>query len=245
MAERRRRAVGCLTILLVLAIIVCGVGVFADRALANVVEKRLNTAVADNLRNNGTPAAKTDVQVVGFPFITQLLSGDFDGGDVHLTTVKTPEATIDKVDLKLRDVTIPQDVLRGAQPHDITAKTVTGTGQLSVGEIARRFDLKGLKLQSAGSAVRASLPIEVPVVGTVDVSADVTPKLDGNQLTFDVANVSAAGVDVPNSVVRQLTNQFAKPVELALPFAVKLDRVSASNGTLTVYGSAADVPVVK
>ncbi|MFI5958201.1 DUF2993 domain-containing protein [Cryptosporangium sp. NPDC051539] len=228
-----------------MAIIVCGVGWFADHALANVVERRLNTAVADNLRQNGTPAATTDVQVVGFPFVTQLISGDFDGADVHLTGVKTPEGAIDKVDVKLRDVAIPRDVLRGAQPHDITAKTVTGTGQLSVAQIADRFNLSGLKLQSSGSAVRATLPVEVPVVGTIDVSADVTPKLSGNQLTFDVANVSAAGVSVPNSVVRELSAQFAKPVELALPFAVKLERVAASNGNLMVTGTARNVALVK
>ncbi|MFG1926792.1 DUF2993 domain-containing protein [Cryptosporangium sp. NPDC048952] len=231
--------------MLVLVVILCGVGFAVDRAVASAADKRLTAAVSQNLRNNGTPAQSTEVETVGFPFLTQLLSGDFDGGDVHLTSVKTPEGTVDRVDLKLRDVSIPQDVLRGGEMHDVTAKSVTGTGHVSVAEIARRLGLQGLKLESAGSALRASLPVEVPVVGSIDVQADVTPKLSGNQLTFDVKNVSAAGITVPGAVVDQITDQFARPVALELPFEVKLDKVTASKGSLQVTGSAANVPLVQ
>ena len=241
----RRRGSGCLILVLVLVIIVCGIGVVVDRLVASAADKRLTAAVAANLRDNGTPAKTTEVETVGFPFLTQLLSGDFDGGDVHLTNVATPQGTVDRVDLKLREVSIPQDVLRGGQMHDITARSVSGTGHVSVAEISRRLGLEGLKLESAGSALRATLPVEVPVVGSVEVQADVTPKLKGNMLTFDVGTVSAAGVTVPTTVVDQITDQFAKPVPLELPFEVKLDKVTASKGSLQVTGSASNVSLVQ
>lgn len=243
MAARRRT--GCLVLVLILLLVLCGVAVIADRAVASAADDRLTAAVAENLKKNGTPAATSNVETVGFPFLTQLLSGDFDGADVHLTGVKTPQGTIDRVDLQLRDVSIPQDVIRGAKLHDVTARTINGTGTLNVAEISRRFGLEGLKLTSAGSALRATLPVEVPVVGSIEVQADVTPKLTGNKLTFDVGTVRAAGITVPDAIVDEITTRFARPVALQLPFAVKLDKVTASNGSLRVTGSATDVPLVQ
>lgn len=241
----RRRGSGCLILVLVLVVIVCGIGVVVDRLVASAADERLTSAVSANLRENGTPAQTTEVETDGFPFLTQLLSGDFDGGDVHLTNVETPQGTVDRVDLRLRDVSIPQDVLRGGQLHDVTVRSISGTGQVSVAEISRRLGLAGLKLESAGSALRATLPVEIPVVGSVEVQADVTPELTGNTLTFEVGTVSAAGVTVPSTVVDEITDQFAQPVTLELPFAVKLDKVTASNGSLQVTGSASNVPLVQ
>ncbi|GAA0231315.1 DUF2993 domain-containing protein [Cryptosporangium japonicum] len=241
----RSRRSGCLILVLILVVILCGVGFAVDRAVASAADERLNAAVAQNLRDNGTPAQSTSVETIGFPFLTQLLSGDFDGADVRLNSVKTSEGTVDRVDLKLRNVSIPQDVLRGGQLHDVTAKSITGTGHVSVAEIARRLGVTGLKLESAGPALRATLPVEVPVVGSIEVRADVTPKLDGNTLTFDVGTVSAAGITVPSAVVDEITRQFARPVALPLPFEVKLDKVTASKGSLQVTGSATNVPLVQ
>lgn len=241
----RRRGSGCLILVLVLVVIVGGIGVVVDRLVASAADERLTSAVSANLRDNGTPAQTTEVETVGFPFLTQLLSGDFDGGDVHLTNVETPQGTVDRVDLRLRDVSIPQDVLRGGQLHDITVRSISGTGQVSVAELSRRLGLAGLELESAGSALRATLPVEIPVVGSVEVQADVTPELTGNTLTFEVGTVSAAGVTVPTTVVDEITDQFAQPVALELPFAVKLDKVTASNGSLQVTGSASNVPLVQ
>ncbi|GAA3395339.1 LmeA family phospholipid-binding protein [Cryptosporangium minutisporangium] len=245
MAAGKRRGTGCLVLIVVLLVVVCGGAVAVDRAVAAAAENRLTDAVAQNLRDNGTPAASTDVETVGFPFITQLISGNFDGADVRLTNVTTPDGKVDRVDLKLRDVSIPQDVLRGGALHDVTADSITGTGRLSVAEVSRRLGLEGLKLESAGSALRATLPVEVPVVGVVDVRADVTPRLEGDTLTFDVGSVTAEGIEVPPVIVDQVTDQFAQPVTLALPFEVKLDKVTASNGSLTVTGSATNVPLVQ
>jgi LmeA-like phospholipid-binding len=242
---RKRRGTGCLVLVLVLLLILCGVGAAADRAVASIADDRLTDAVAKNLRDNGTPAATSNVETIGFPFLTQLISGDFDGADVRLTDVRTPQGTLDRVELKLRDVSIPQDVIRGGQLHDVTARSVTGTGSLSVAEISRRLGLDGLKLESAGSALRATLPVEVPVAGRIEVRADVTPKLNGDRLTFDVGTVSAAGITVPPAVVDEITEQFAQPVALDLPFEVKLDRVTASNGSVRVTGSATNVPLVQ
>jgi DUF2993 family protein len=241
----RRRGTGCLVLVLILLVVVCGVAVAADRAIASIADDRLTDAVAQNLRDNGTPAATSNVETVGFPFVTQLLSGDFDGADVRLTDVKTPQGTIDRVDLKLRDVSIPRDVIQGGALHDVTARSITGTGRLSVAEIGRRLGLDGLTLRSAGSALRATLPVEVPVLGAIEVQADVTPKLQGNSLTFDVGTVSASGVTVPNTVVDEITDQFTQPVALELPFEVKLDKVTASGGSIDVTGSASNVPLVQ
>lgn len=244
MAVGRRRS-GCLIVVVVLLVLGCGMAVAADRAIASTVDSRLTDAVAGNLRENGTPAAKTDVETVGFPFLTQVVSGQFDGADIHLTKVTTKDGTIENVDLRVRDLDIPQDVLTGVAPHDITAGSVVGTGRLTVAEIASRLNLQKLELRSAGATLTASLPVEIPVVGTIPVTAEVTPRLNGNQITFDVGSVTANGITVPTQVIDDLTNQFSQPVVLDLPFAVKLEKVTASGGILAVTGSARNVALAE
>jgi hypothetical protein len=242
---RSRRGSGCLILVLVLILILCGVGVIADRVAAHAVESRLADAISTNLKSNGTPAKTTKVDTEGFPFLTQVLSGQFDGGQVHLTGVTSPQGSIDKVDLTLKDVQVPRDVLSGAKPHDVTAANIVGTGRLSVTEVASRLSLPGLTLKSKGSALQASFPIEAPIIGSVPVTADVTPHLTNNTVTFDVANVTAAGISIPQEVITTVTEKFARPVVLAIPFSVKLDKVSAGGGYLNVTGSARNVTLVE
>ena len=52
-------------------------------------------------------------------------------------------------------------------------------------------------------------------------------------------------ITVPTAVVDEITDQFARPVALELPFEVKLDKVTASKGSLQVTGSASNVPLVQ
>lgn len=242
---RSRRGSGCLILVVVLVLILCVVGVIADRVAAHVVESRLADAVSTNLREAGTTAKTTKVDTEGFPFLTQVLSGKFDGGQVHLTDVASPQGSIDKVDLTLKDVKVPRDVLSGAKPHDVTAAKIVGTGRVSVTEVASRLSLPGLALTNKGSALQASFPVDAPIIGSVPVTADVTPHLTKNTVTFDVANVTAAGVSIPQEVISNITEKFARPVALQLPFSVKLDKVTASGGYLNVTGSADNVTLVK
>lgn len=240
-----RRRSGCLIVVLVLVLVVCGVAVIADRAVASTVESRLADAIATGLRDDGTPAQTTKVETDGFPFLTQLLAGQFDGGQVHLTNLRSADGgTLTTVDLTLRDVKVPRDVLSGATPHDVTVASIVGSGRLTVAQIASRLELPGLKLTNDGDALKASFPTTVPVAGSIPITANITPHLTNNTLTFDVTKVTAAGITIPQSVIDNVTESFRRPAALDLPFAVKLDKVTADDGYLTVTGSATNVAVV-
>ena len=241
-----RRRSGCLIVVLVLVLVVCGVAVVADRAVANTVESRLADSIATGLRDDGTPAQTTKVETEGFPFLTQLLTGKFDGGQVHLTNLRTADGgTLDKVDLTLHDVRVPRDVLTGATPHNVTVASIVGSGRLTVAEIAKGLELPGLKLTNDGNALKASFPTTIPVAGSIPITANLTPHLTNNVLTFDVSEVTAAGITIPQSVIDNITASFRRPAPLDLPFAVKLEKVTAGGGYVTVIGSANNVAIVK
>jgi hypothetical protein len=241
---RSRGGVGCLVVFVVLLLIVCGGVVFVDRVARSRAEKQIADGIGDDLRTKGTPAASQSVSIDGFPFLTQVYRGRYEGGVVKLTRLQTENVTIERVDLRLTDVRIPRDVLSGKPAHDITAKRIVGTGTVLVSELARRTNLPGLTLTAAGTGVRATAPLRLPVIGDVTVTASVTPKLAGNTLTFDVRDVQAAGISIPQSAVSQLTAALGTKIELDLPFAVQLERVTAKSGKLLVTGSAANVPLV-
>jgi hypothetical protein len=230
--------------LLVLVVILVVVAVVADRLLASYAEDRVAEAVADEVREAGGEPGSTTVDIDGFPFVTQALRERFEGGDVTLTDVRAEGVTITRIDLDVFDVRVPRDVLTGsAQPHDMTAKRIDGTATVPVSSLAAGIGLPGLTLTSESGALRARLPITLPVVGQVQVEGLVEPEAEGRQLRLRISDVRAAGVDIPQQAVDALERQLGKSLELPLPFEVEIDEVTVDGGDLKVTGTATDVPL--
>lgn len=164
-----------ITILVLLAVLAV-----LDRALAAAIAVRISErlAVANDLQ------ARPSVHVLGFPFLTQLASGDYHEISVTLGNVAVGGVELAEVDARFTGVHASlRKILRPGR-CDITAERASATALVPFTVLSQRLP-PGLTLGQAGSQLRIiSTVLGVPVPGTLAlrVSADgitITPRLSG------------------------------------------------------------------
>jgi hypothetical protein len=184
--------------LMVLALLLVGLVVGADRVGEEIAEDQGARVVAERAGLAGAP----DLEFGGFPFLTQAVAGRYEDVQVSLTgaDLGQPEGT--RADVSLRGVQVAlSDVLSGSV-QEVPVEGVDGTVTLPYGLLADELgpsatvtrDGDGLLVQRTVEVAGVSLPL----------TARATVSLDGDTLVFDVGDVSSAGVDVPPFLVEQV-----------------------------------------
>ena len=98
-----------LTALVVVVAVLLGLALLADRVAVGVAEDRVATEIATRTGLPGTP----DVEIAGFPFLTQAMAGRYDDVRISLTAdqLGQPEGTA--VDVALKGVELPLSTVLG------------------------------------------------------------------------------------------------------------------------------------
>lgn len=217
-----------------------------DRVGAWMAEQMVADQVADRLAAEGVETGEPDAQVHGFPFVTQVVAGEYQDVTVNVGDVDTGEAELSGVRFTASDVAAPVSTLvNGGGVH---AARIEATGTVAYATVAARAGLDGLEL-SAGDdgAVAARLPIDV--LGTDVVltgSADVA--VDGNAVRLSVTEFAteepSALPDGAAGQIEQLARDFSVDLPLpALPYDLTVDSVRPVSDGLAVRLHAEDVPL--
>jgi len=242
--SRKRRA-GCLGVLialLVLLLIALGV---VDRVAAGIAEQRLAEEVEKAARAENAIPAGTTADITGYPFLTQVWSGEYDGGRIEMESVRTEQLTIANVDITVNGLTIPRDILFGAEPHDITASTMRGGATVSLKELATRIGFPGLKINGAGNRVRFAAPLSFAGF-TAQIEGDAAVRLDGDRVWLDIGEVSAGGVRVPDQALDVLRNQLQAGARIPpLPYDLRLTGIRVEGSTVRVTAAGDNVSLVR
>ena len=167
------------TLLITIPVLIALLAVL-DRALAAAIAVRIGerVAVANDLR------ARPSVQVLGFPFLTQLASGDYHEVSVTLGSVTAGGVELAELDARFTGVHASLRKILWPGLSDITAEHASATALVPFTALSQRLP-PGLTLSQAGSQLRViSTVLGVPVPGTLalSVSADgitITPRLSG------------------------------------------------------------------
>jgi hypothetical protein len=234
-----RRPRGCLVALLVLLLIVLGVLVVVDRAGVGIAERR----VAEQLAARGGLAGTPEVDITGFSFLTQAVSGTYDDVRIHLTAEELGQPAGTRADVSLRGVHVPLSDAVSGSVQQIPVDRVDGTATLSYALLAQQLG-GDTTLTQDGDGIR--LTKSVKVLGFhFPVTATGTVRLDGQDVVIDVSNATAGSVDVPDFVLNTADDllDFSYRVP-ALPFGLQLTsvhpvadgvdvRVQAQNAVLT------------
>lgn len=221
-AERRRNRRGLALLLFVVVLVL--LVVVADRVAQQVAERRVSRQLQTQL---GT-ATPPQVDISGFPFLTQLARRSFSSVRVAGDDVRPPGSTttVKHLDVRLSDVTSDDNFTTS------TAQRVTGTATLDYPTVKK---LSGQALSYAppdrvevsSPTTLMGVPVTARVVGrpAVDVAKQT--------LTLAEPQLSVAGVSVPESTAQALLAGVAKPAPLrGVPFGLKVTEVTAQQDGL-------------
>jgi hypothetical protein len=216
--------------LLVTLIILAAAAVGGDRVAEHVAAGKAE----DRLAAHGVTDPQVDV--AGFPFLTQLLSRHF--GDVTMTgsAVEVNGTHAERVQVRATDVDVPAS-------GDATAGTVQATLLVTYQEVLDRAGLRGLTMSPAGGG-DVRLRGSVQVLGsTVDVTTVGTVRAHGSRIevvpqSFELAD----GGSVSGSLKTLLADRFGVSYTLrSLPHGVSVRRVAAGPDGFLVTMVGTDV----
>ncbi|MFF4039890.1 DUF2993 domain-containing protein [Streptomyces sp. NPDC001816] len=236
-----------LRIILILVVILGGLFVIADRVAVHFAEGE----AADKLRTTENLASTPDVDIKGFPFLTQVAGGSLDDVEVGIKDYEAATGTngktirIDDLQADMKGVDFSGDY------SSATAASATGTATISYDELLKTAKSEptevapGITARVVGLSDGGHGKIKVMVEGTVasvglkqtvPVLSSVTVENDRVRVHADSLPKLGAAVIAENRI-RQITD-FQQAID-QLPGGIKLDKVQAAKDgvEISVKGS--------
>ncbi|GGV27198.1 hypothetical protein GCM10010260_79550 [Streptomyces filipinensis] len=238
-----------LRIILILVVILGGLFVIADRVAVHFAEGE----AADKLKATENLASTPDVDIKGFPFLTQVAGGSLDDVEVGIKDYEAatgkPGQTVRIDDLKadMKGVSFSGDY------SSATASSATGTATISYSELLKTADSRpaevapGITARIVGLSDGGNGKIKVMVEGTVSalgikqtvpVLSTVTVENDKVQVHADSLPKLGAAAIAENRI-REITD-FQQAID-RLPGGIKLDRVEAAKDGVEITVKGSDV----
>jgi hypothetical protein len=218
---------------LIIAVLLGGLFIGADRLAVRIAENK----AADRLRSSERLSASPDVDIRGFPFLTQVLGKKLDEVDVMLNSVEADaqgrKVRITEVKAEFHDVRIS-----GSFSSAVAART-TGTAQISYPDLTRASEA-GAKLTYGGNG-KVRVSGSVLVLGrkvTRSVTSSVT-MAGTNRIRVHADTVPGEGIPGLEGLVRKQTD-FESAVG-GLPAGLRLDQVWATPDGIDIGVAGRDV----
>ncbi|MGY1703012.1 DUF2993 domain-containing protein [Geodermatophilus sp. SYSU D00697] len=221
--------------LLVVLLLLVGLAVVADRVGVGVAEDRVAQVIAER----GQLAGEPEVDIRGFPFLTQALGGTYEDVRISLTAAELGQPQGARADVSLRGVHVPlSDVLSGSV-QEVPVDRIDGTATLSYALLSEQLG-PGTTLTREGDGLRVQRTVELAGL-TVPLTAVGTVGLDDGDLVVDVEEASGAGVDLPGFLVDEAGDllDLRYPVP-ELPFGLQLTGVTPGDDGVDVAVAATD-----
>jgi hypothetical protein len=222
--RRRRWPLRLLIALIVLVLLV----VAADRVALLVAERLAGDAFQQSQDLPGRPS----VSIAGFPFLTQVASGDYDDVrvDAKGLVVGQAEHPLRLADLK---VDLHQVVVTNSF-HDFHARTGSAAATVSYAELSKTL---GAQISYAGSGrIRAAKTIAAQGRSVPATASAVVTASSATGLTFHNVQVDVAGFPLPADVTDSFHRTFTIPIPLGnLPFGITVQRVDTTAAGIVIH----------
>jgi len=221
--------------LAVVVLLLLGLGVLLDRVALGIAEDKVATELASRGGLRGTP----EVDITGFPFLTQAVGGRYDDVRISATAddLGQPEGT--RADLALHGVHVPVSTVLSGSLSEVPVDRIDGTATLSYALLAAQLG-QDAELSAEGDRLRITRTVEV-VGRQLRLTAVGEVTLDGSDLVVDVQEATGAGVEVPGFLLDRATDllDLRYPVP-ALPFGLQLTSVRPGTAGVDVGLEAVD-----
>lgn len=221
--------------LVVTLLLLLGLLVVADRVGVAVAEDRVAAVIAERGQLAGAP----DVDIGGFPFLTQAVGGEYEQVQIALTADDLGQPAGTRADVTLRGVQVPlPDVLTGSVA-EVPVGRIDGVATLSYELLSQQLGA-GTTLRPEGDGLRITRTVELAGV-QVPLTATGTVVLAGDELVVQVAEASGAGVDLPDFLVERAADALDLRYRIdPLPFGLELTGVAPGEDGVDLAVAATD-----
>ncbi|GHH46306.1 LmeA family phospholipid-binding protein [Streptomyces candidus] len=224
-----------LRILLILGVVLGGIFVAVDRLAVNYAESE----VATKVRASQGLSTEPQIDIKGFPFLTQVLAKELDRVDVTMDGLQTEaegrSLTVGKINAELYDVILTNNF------SSATATRAAGTAVISYDDLTRAAGDKDVKLAYGGNG-------KVKVTGTASVlGREITQSVLSSVSLKDGGRVVAVRADsVPGQGIPGLEGMIRKKIDFerpigGLPNGLKLDKITPVETGMEVAVTGANV----
>jgi hypothetical protein len=221
--------------LLVVVVLLLGLALVADRVAVGVAEDR----VAEHLVEQGGLQGTPEVEIAGFPFLTQAVGGRYDDVRISLTAdqLGQPEGT--RADVVLRGAEVPLSGVLSGSVQQVPVERIDGTATLSYALLSAELG-PDTRLEREGDGLRITRTVEV-LGQQLRLTATGQVTLDGNDLVVDVEEASGAGIEVPGFLLERAAGllDLRHPVP-PLPFGLQLTSVRPAAEGVAIRVEATD-----
>lgn len=247
-----------LRIFLVVAVILGGLFVIADRVAVGFAEDK----AADRIRSSEGLAATPDVSIEGFPFLTQVAGGELDDVKIGIkdyeastegakgTSGASGTIRIDELNAEMHGVSF------GGGYSSATASSASGSATVSYAELLKTAKsqptevVPGVTARVVGLSDGGNGKIKVDITATiagakqtqaVSVLSSVTV-VGGDTVRVKADGLPKLGVDLADGRIRAITD-FEQKID-GLPGGIKLDTVKAAANGVDISVKGSDVKLV-
>lgn len=198
-----------------------------DRVGVEYAEDRVAAQIQEELALSATP----QVQISGFPVLTQAVAGRY--RDVRLTVdaADLGELSVLGADVRLRGLRIPLPDLLSEDIEPIPVDSVAGTVSVPYAEVAEQIG-PGVTVEDSPDGVVVSQTLDV-LGQEVEVSGTGEIRVAGpDEIGVTVVSLSLAGLELPDRLVEQLQDRLSFVYTVPpLPFGLKItDAVATADG---------------
>jgi hypothetical protein len=203
--------------------------VILDRAGAFIAEREIGTRVQSAYNLPSRP----DVSVQGIPFLTQVVSGNYQQIDISIPSTDTDGVQLRDVDAKFTGVHASLSLLLGQDSGKVTASHATGTAVIPFSQVQQRLP-KGITVGPDGDALSVT---GTSVYGAIRGTARLGVSASG--ITVTPERLTIAGVSA-SSLVSRFT--FTIPVS-GLPLHLSVTGVRVTSAGVLVDASGQNVEI--
>jgi hypothetical protein len=213
----------------VVLLLLAGLAVLADRVAVGVAEDRVATELASKGGLAGTP----EVEIAGFPFLTQAIGGSYDDVRISLTAEQLGQPEGTRADVVLHGVEVPLSGALSGSVQEVPVERIDGTATLSYALISAQLG-SDTRLEREGDGLRITRTVEV-LGQRLRLTATGQVTLDGND------RASGAGIEIPGFLLERAVDllDLRYPVP-ELPFGLQLTSVRPATDGVDIRVEAAD-----
>ncbi|GAA1559556.1 DUF2993 domain-containing protein [Dactylosporangium maewongense] len=242
-------------VLVVLAVILVGVLFVADRIAASTARDRITDETRKQLAANSvTYEGDPSVKIAGFPFLTQVLAGEYEKISIALSKPQIDNVKLETLNVDAKAVKADaRDLMNGR--GEVVAGEVTGQATMTWDNVRKLLEFTNLPQGVDPSAidvkvVNNKIVMRIPFVYQgfkVTIIANGSMVVESGKVRLKLDSVTTDQGNLPklvNDFIQANKSRLQVTVKLpGLPYNLVINSAETTDSGLRVTASAKDVPL--